>query len=291
MSDSTERGVIETNKIYLQDCIKFMKEWSGRKIDAIVTSPPYNFNKKYSQYKDNKERQDYINWMGEVAKCSKEVLANNGSFFLNIVGKPTDPWLAFDVAKEFHKYFELQNTIHWVKSIALNIKEKGNTTKQLNGDFAVGHFKPLNSDKFFNQCHEYIFHFTKTGNIKMDKLAVGVPYAHPSNISRWKRKSDKRDRGNVWFIPYENKQGAFIPIKHPAEFPEKLPFLCIKAHGIKKDMIVYDPFIGLGNTALACLRLNVDYIGTDVDKEYIDIADKRIKQHKKELSQQILEIR
>jgi site-specific DNA-methyltransferase (adenine-specific) len=280
--------MMEINKIYLKDCITFMKEWKGQKVDVIVTSPPYNFNKKYSKYKDNKMRDDYIKWMGEVAKNSKEILADNGSFFLNIVGKPTDPWLAFDVAKEFHKYFELQNTIHWIKSIALNIKEKGKTTKELNGDFAVGHFKPLNSDKYFNQCHEYIFHFTKSGEIVLDKLAVGVPYSHSSNLVRWKTKNNKRDRGNVWFLPYENKQGAFIPIEHPAEFPEKLPLLCIKAHGIKKNMLVYDPFIGLGNTALACIRLNVGYIGTDVDNNYIDISKKRIEQHKKELSQQKL---
>jgi site-specific DNA-methyltransferase (adenine-specific) len=223
--------------------------------------------------------------MGEVARNSYNILVQEGSFFLNIVGRPTDALLPFDVVREFCKYFQLQNTIHWVKSIALNQKHKGKTTKELNGDLAVGHFKPLNSDRYFNQCHEYIFHFTKTGNNKLDKLAIGVPYAHPSNLVRWKTKNKTRDRGNVWFIPYENKQGAFIPIKHPSEFPEKLPYLCIKAHGVKKNMLVYDPFTGLGTTAMACVRLGINFIGTDIDANYVKIANSQIKAHEKYLKE------
>ena len=155
----------------------------------------------------------------------------------------------------------------------------------MNGDLAVGHFKPLNSDRYFNQCHEYIFHFTKTGNVKLVKLAIGVPYSHPSNLLRWKTKNKTRDRGNVWFIPYENKQGAFIPIKHPAEFPEKLPYLCIKAHGVKKNMLIYDPFMGLGTTGMASVRLGVDFIGTEIDATYVKIANARIKAHEKNLKE------
>lgn len=276
------------NKIYQIDCIKFMKQWTGDKIDVIVTSPPYNINKKYSKYKDNKERAEYIKWMGKVAKLSCTILKDEGSFFLNIVGKPSDQWLALDVAKEFGNIYELQNTIHWIKSIALNKKEKGKTTTAINGDLAVGHFKPINTDKYFNQCHEYIFHFTKKGDVKLDKIAIGVPYAHPSNLTRWKNRKSKRDRGNAWFIPYKNKQGAVIPIKHPTEFPEKLPYLCIKGQGITNNMLVYDPFMGLGNTALASIRLGVDFIGTEIDRNYINIANERIRKHRIDLSQKTL---
>lgn len=102
-------------------------------------------------------------------------------------------------------------------------------------------------------------------------------------MSRWKSKNIRRDRGNAWFITYENKQGAFYPVEHPATFPEKLPLLCIKAHGVKKNTLVYDPFMGLGNTALACVRLGVDYVGTEVDVNYVAISHKMVKQHKSNL--------
>ena len=226
--------------------------------------------------------------MREVAEAAEHILHDDGSFFLNIVGKPSDPWMSFDVAREFGRVFTLQNTIHWIKSIALNDRRDGDVTKGLNGDFAVGHFKPINTSRFFNQCHEYIFHFTKRGDVKLDKLAIGVPYAHPNNLDRWKTRKDKRDRGNAWFIGYENKQGDYYPIKHPAVFPEKLPYLCIKVHGIRKNMLVYDPFMGLGSTALACVRLGVDYIGTDIDASYVDITNKAVANHRRALSQQVL---
>jgi site-specific DNA-methyltransferase (adenine-specific) len=151
----------------------------------------------------------------------------------------------------------------------------------MHDDCSVGHFKPITSDRFLTGLHEYIFHFTKTNDIKLDRKAIGVPYQDKTNIERWKSATeDKRDRGNVWFIPYptinENRP-------HPAVFPEKLPYLCIKLHGVKKRMVVYDPFMGVGNTALACNNLGVDYLGTEIDAEYIKIANEGIERRLKRL--------
>jgi site-specific DNA-methyltransferase (adenine-specific) len=41
-------------------------------------------------------------------------------------------------------------------------------------------------------------------------------------------------------------------------------------------MLVYDPFMGIGNTALACLRLGLNYLGTEIDAEYIKVAQDKI---------------
>lgn len=273
------------NRIYEKDCLAFLDELSEKVLDVVVTSPPYNIHKKYSKYKDNKENSVYVEWMGLVAEKSKRALKDNGSFFLNIVGSPSEPWVPFDVAKEFSKHFTLQNTIHWVKAIALpkESTETKSNSNGLNGDISLGHFKPINTPRYLNQCHEYIFHFTKNGTVELDKLAIGVPYQHESNITRWKTKSNKRDRGNIWFIRYENKQGAFAPIVHPATFPEKLPYLCIKLHGANPDTVVYDPFMGVGTTALACLRLGVSYLGTEIDPRYIKEAEKLISKRREDL--------
>lgn len=54
-------------------------------------------------------------------------------------------------------------------------------------------------------------------------------------------------------------------------------------HGVnRKDMLVYDPFMGIGTTALACIRLGVNYIGTEIDAEYIKVAKNDISTRKKE---------
>lgn len=279
---------IELNRIYAEDCVKFMErlEADGEKpFSCIVTSPPYNLQKPYSKYKDDLERTKYLAWMEEVADLSSKVIKEDGSFFLNFGGRPSDPWMAWDVAREFGRHFSLQNVIHWVKHISIP-KDSQVRSNDLNGDVSFGHFKPINTDTYLNQCQEYIFQFSKHGDVKLDKLAIGVPYQHKSNVDRWKVKGqDKRDRGNVWFIRYTNKQGAFVKVLHPAEFPEKLPYLCIKLQGIHKGMVVYDPFMGIGNTALACLELNVDYVGTEIDSKYISIARSQIDLKKKQLSQ------
>jgi site-specific DNA-methyltransferase (adenine-specific) len=243
-------------------------------IDVIVTSPPYNINKEYSSYKDDKEREEYLNWFHQIAKLSYLVLKDNGSFFLNIGSTHPDPVLPFDVVKKFEGAgYKLQNTIHWIKSISIEKEDVGKSNGKCD-DYSVGHFKPINSERYLTDLQEYIFHFTKGGSVKVDKKAIGVPYQDKTNIGRWKSvTNDKRDRGNVWFIPYPTIKEER---PHPAVFPEKLPYLCInmqvQAAGVKKDMIVYDPFMGIGTTALACIRLGVNYIGTEIDAEYIKVA-------------------
>lgn len=174
------------------------------------------------------------------------------------------------------KNFTLQNTIHWVKSIAIPKIDVENNKKIL-GDIAVGHYKPINSKRFHHDCHEYIFHFTKKGDVFLDKTSIGVPYQDKSNIKRWKCTNgvDKRDRGNTWFIPYETIQEAR---PHPCIYPTKLPELCIMDHGLESTKLVLDPFMGAGSTALAAMKLNVNFIGFEIDQRYIEIANDRMKQ-------------
>jgi site-specific DNA-methyltransferase (adenine-specific) len=265
-----------TATFYLKDCIIGLKEnIRDKSADVVVTSPPYNIGIGYSSYKDELPREKYLAWMEEVGIAVKQALTDDGSFFLNIGNKPKDPWIAWDVAYVLRKYFVLQNVIHWVKSIAISKAEVGNYPN-IAGDIAVGHFKPIVSDRFLNDCHEYIFHFTKYGDVHLDKLAVGVSYQDKTNIERWKaaNKEDRRDRGNIWFIPYQTIQSRSKQRPHPATFPVKLPDMCIRLHGSTK--LVIDPFVGIGSTAVAAMRLGISFIGFEIDKQYLDAAIDRI---------------
>ncbi len=270
--------MIELNQIYQEDCIKFMSKLKEEKVsvDVIVTSPPYNINKEYGSYKDNKERDEYLKWLEDVARASHNILKDDGSFFLNIGGRPSDPVLPLLVVERFLKIdYKLQNTIHWIKSVTIEQEDIGkNNNIRNNGDVSIGHFKPIVSERYLSELQEYVFHFTKSGNVKLDKLGIGVAYQDKTNIGRWKSaQQDKRDRGNIWFIPYPTIQAGR---PHPAIFPVKLPELCIKLHGTDPNMLVYDPFMGIGSTALACIRLGVNYVGTEIDPAYIQIAQQQI---------------
>jgi site-specific DNA-methyltransferase (adenine-specific) len=133
--------------------------------------------------------------------------------------------------------------------------------------------------RFLHDCFEYIFHFSKNGDVELDRLAIGVPYQDKSNIGRWKSANqDLRCRGNTWFIPYETIWSREKQRPHPSPFPPKLPEMCIKLHGLSKTKLVLDPFMGIGNTALACIKLGVDYIGFEIDESYVKIAERMIKE-------------
>ena len=104
----------------------------------------------------------------------------------------------------------LQNTIHWIKSIAIR-KEDVGRYPGVSGNVSVGHYKPINSARYINDCHEYIFHLTKNGRVALDRLAVGVEYQDKSNIARFgsANRSDSRCRGNTWFVPYKTIKSLF----------------------------------------------------------------------------------
>jgi len=272
----------EKNKVYVMDCLEGMRKClEDKEVDVVVTSPPYNIGVKYHKYDDTIPREKYLDWMEEVGLEIKRVLKDDGSFFLNFGHKPTDPWVPWEVAFRLRKYFILQNIIIWVKSIAIKKEDVGDYPN-IKGDIAVGHFKPVGGKRFLNNNFEYIFHFTKSGDVELDRLAIGVPYQDKSNIGRWKsRNQDLRCRGNTWFIPYETIWNKEKERPHPSTFPPKLPEMCIKLHGLKKTKLVLDPFMGLGNTAVACTRLGVDWIGFEIDEHYASIAEKRIINNKK----------
>lgn len=266
-----------TLRLYLKDCISGLKENLGEtSVDVVVTSPPYNIGIDYTTHNDRLPREKYLKWMEKTGIDIKRVLADDGSFFLNIGNTPKDQWIAWDVAQVLRRHFILQNVIHWIKSIAISKSDVGQYPN-ITGDVAVGHFKPIVSDRFLNDCHEYIFHFTKSGAVNLKKLAIGVPYQDKTNIGRWKTATeDRRDRGNTWFMPYKTiRKRSERP--HPSTFPIRLPEMCIKLHGIRDDLLVLDPFLGIGSTAVASMQLGVSFVGFDIDRRYLDAAISRLR--------------
>ncbi len=219
--------------------------------------------------------------MGRWADAVHRVLSRDGSLFLNIGGKPSDPMVPHQVLAAVAwgatgDRFTLQNTLHWVKSIAIDREAVGRGSA-LPDDLVVGHFKPINSPRFVNDCVELIFHLTKSGTVELDRLALGVAYQDKSNVSRWKGGgADRRCRGNVWFAPYETIRSRDRDRPHPATFPVRIPENCIRLHGVDRCRLVVDPFMGIGTTAIAASRLGCDFVGFEIDKGYMQAAVDRL---------------
>jgi len=266
---------VAASRFYLADCLDVFQQLPAHSVDVIVTSPPYNLGIQYHRYQDTLSQSDYLAWTTTWVAAAARVLRPDGSLFLNVGAKPSDPWTALDVAQAVRPHLKLQNLIHWIKSIAIDRSSAG-AAAGLTRDLAVGHYKPINSDRFLNDCHEFIFHFTPQGSTGLDRLALGVAYQDQSNVGRWRAGAEGvRCRGNTWFIPYETIQRRDRDRPHPATFPSRLPEQCLRLHGLDRIELAMDPFTGLGSTAVACARLGVRFIGSDLDDTYLQVAVER----------------
>jgi site-specific DNA-methyltransferase (adenine-specific) len=261
---------------HLGDCLDVLTAIEPASIDVAVTSPPYNMGIRYNTYSDRLSQTEYLEWTAAWIAAVRRVLKPTGSLFLNVGTRPSDPWTALDVVQAARPSFRLQNIIHWIKSIAIE-RELTGAGSGLTRDLAVGHYKPINSDRYLNDCHEFIFHLTPGGETTLDRLALGVPYQDASNISRWQGASlGVRCRGNTWFIPYETIQRRDRDRPHPATFPSRLPEQCLRLHGLSRIETVLDPFTGLGSTAVACAQLGLSFVGSDLDEGYLTEAADRM---------------
>jgi site-specific DNA-methyltransferase (adenine-specific) len=264
-----------TFRFYLGDSVDVLARLAPGSISAIVTSPPYNLGIRYRTYDDTLPRDRYLEWTSEWIGRAAAALSPDGSLFLNVGAKPTDPWTAFDVAQAARPHLRLQNTIHWIKSIAIE-KALAGTRAGLADDLAVGHYKPINSRRFLHDCHEFVFHFSPAGTTRLERQAIGVKYQDQSNVGRWRTAaSGVRCRGNTWFIPYDTIQNREKDRPHPATFPPKLPEMCLRLHGIERLHLVADPFLGLGSTAVACAQMGISFVGIEMDTRYLKDAIER----------------
>lgn len=183
-------------ELHQQDCIDWMNSQAAKSISCIITSPPYNLDIKYGTYQDDLPREGYLKWLYDVAIAMKRVLTDDGQLFLNVGYSNIDPWVAMDVAQIFRKVFILQNNITWVKHIAVN-------------DQGYGQYKPILSDRFSSATTESIFHFTKDGTVKVNRLAIGQRnksegykypelYSESRHIATQRRKASRRLGFDNW---------------------------------------------------------------------------------------------
>ena len=271
MSDLFASSSVTTFDLRFGDCLAGMRELPPESIDVVVTSPPYNLDIAYASYRDDGPRPAYLDWCYAWAEELRRVLKPAGSFFLNVGGSPANPLLPHEIVLKLQPLFRLQNTLHWIKSITVHPRQ--------GPAVSVGHFKPINSKRFITDCHEYVFHLTKTGDVPLDRLAVGVEYSDKSNIARWGHTGgrDRRCRGNNWFIPYETINSRDADRPHPATFPSQLAEWCIRLHGARPDMAVLDPFLGIGHSAHGARACEVEkFIGFEIDPGYFEQARDRL---------------
>ncbi len=254
--------VIVGQRLICGDCLNVLPRLESGSVDVVVTSPPYNLGVSYNRYEDHRAENEYLEWMMGVAREIARVMRPDGSFFLNVAGSSSAPWLPFELLVRLRRLFVLQNHITWIKSIAIRRD-------------SVGHYKPVPGQRFLHRNHEHIFHLTLSGDVKLDRLAVGVPFKDKSNIARRGHAQDLRCRGDTWFIPYDTVQSRAAKFHHPSTFPLALPRWCIRLHG-QREVTVLDPFMGTGTALVAASLEAARGIGIEIDPTYVAVARRRL---------------
>jgi len=245
------------NKIYNEDCLETLKRFDDNFIDLTITSPPYNVNlgnnkynkTPYNLYNDNNDHKEYINWLENIFKEIYNKTKNGGRCVINIGnGKNGKIPTQSDI-------IQFMSNIGWLP-MAFIIWDKNTTSNRT----AWGSFNSPSSPSFPTPF-EFILVFAKNSYKLLEK---GISDLKKEEFISWSNSK--------WVINCEKKKD----INHPAVFPVELPLRCIKMFSWV-DSIVYDPFIGSGTTAVACLKTNRNYIGSEISDEYCEVALNRIK--------------
>ena len=263
--------ILELNKIYNEDNISLIGRMPDDFIDLTVTSPPYDNLRDYKGY-----TFDFETLAKEMYRVTKP-----GGVVVWVVGDATvngsETGTSFRQALKFMEVgFKLHDTMIYEK----------NTSS----------FPARRTSKRYTQIFEYMFIFSKgkmtTGNLICDK-----PNRYAGTINWGKNTQRGKDgklvetsdikpvpdfspRNNIWRYVVGGGFGSKDKraYKHPATFPLELAKDHIISWSNEGDL-VFDPFMGSGTTAVAALDTDRKYIGAEIAKEYVEIANDRIRDH------------
>ncbi len=226
-----------------------MKELPDNSVHLMVTSPPYNVGKEYDQ---DLTLRDYLSFLKTVWKETRRVLVPGGRVCINIANlgrKPYIPLHSFIIKDLLDLGFLMRGEIIWDKS-----SSAGTST-------AWGSWQSP-SNPTLRDTHEYILVFSKQ--------YFKRPNPHKRKPTITKEEFLKYTK-SVWNMPTASAK----KIGHPAPFPVELPYALIQLYTFENEVIL-DPFMGSGQTAIAALKANRKFVGYETNKEYINLAQKRI---------------
>ena len=254
----------ELNKIYNEDCMKTMEEL--RDVDVVITSPPYNTSRKgssldaadvnirYDEFDDCRPNEEYIAWTNDIFNAFDKTLKPNGCILYNLSYSSENialMWLTVASVMQ-NTPFTIADCIIWKKKSAAPNSESTNKLTRI--------------------C-EFVFVFCRKTEL--------------STFNCYKKKGVQRPNGQQHYKNYFNfleapNNDEVCPI-HKATYST---ILCRKLMLLysKEGDTIYDPFMGTGTTAIACIREKRNYVGSELSPRYIDWAEKRINREHQQLT-------
>ncbi|MAT59940.1 MAG: SAM-dependent methyltransferase [Ignavibacteriae bacterium] len=243
------------NSIFCKSSEK-MEELPDNSVHLMITSPPYNVTKEYD---DNLNLFEYLELLNRVWKETYRVLVPGGRACINIANLGRKPYLPL------HSYI-----IEGMQSLGFLMRGEliWNKASSASPSTAWGSWLSA-ANPVLRDIHEYILVFSKD--------SFSLPRKGKQSTIR------KED-----FLEWTKSIWTFSAISakkvgHPAPFPEELPHRLINLYSFKDD-IVLDPFLGSGTTCVSSLKNNRNYIGYDINEDYINLANSKLNEIKNQIS-------
>ena len=251
---------METNKIYNENCLDTMAKMPDCFVDLTVTSPPYDGLRTYNGYCFNFEN---------VAKELFRVTKQGGVVV----------WVVADETKAFcESLSSFKQAIFFVESCGFGLLD---TMIYHKSNYAPA-YPAL---RRYANTFEYMLVFSKGKPKTFNPIQQDKVLKNDKNKRSYFRQKDgsqilkiidcdreTKDAENLWTICPTKSKGAG---NHPAVFPEQLVIDHIISWSNEGEL-VYDPFMGSGTTAKMALLNNRKFVGSEISKEYCEIAEKRI---------------
>lgn len=250
------------NKIFNQDALVGIKEIPNYSIDLIVTDPPYSLGKDYGNDSDKKNPRAYLDWTYKWVDVTLPKLKESGSFYI---------FLSWRFSPEIFSYIKQKmlmiNEIIWDR----RVPSMGGSTRK------------------FSSVHDNIGFFVKSKNYYFDIDAIRIPYDEETK----KARTRSIFVGKKWLEVGYNPKDVWVNSRihkqdperenHPTQKPLKIIERIVLASS-PINGVVLDPFMGSGTTAIACLKNGRNYIGFELNSQYCDMAEDRIKRYSHETS-------
>lgn len=233
-----------------------MDELPDNSVHLMITSPPYNVSKVYD---DNLNLTEYCQLLKKVWKETYRVLVPGGRACVNVANlgrKPYIPLHSFIIEDMHDIGFLMRGEIIW------------NKASSASPSTAWGSWLSA-ANPVLRDIHEYILIFSKDSFSRNRKNKQNT--IRKEEFLEWTK--------SVWTFPAVSAK----QIGHPAPFPEELPYRLIQLYSFKDDVIL-DPFVGSGTTCLTSTKLKRNYVGYDIDENYVELATKRIRYHQSQMT-------
>jgi DNA modification methylase len=251
--------MIEIDNIYNMDCLEGMKQIPDGTIDLTVTSPPYNVGIDYGEsYNDNKPLHEYLAFIKDVMTELYRVTKKGGRVAINVANtgrKPYIPLSSYINIMAIELGFLCRGEIIWDKGASVGTS------------CAWGSWRSP-SNPSLRDIHEYIMIYSK-GDYKHDGKGEATLEADEF----------MENTKSIW----QMQTASAKALEHPAPYPLILPQRIMRLYSFTGDTVL-DPFMGSGTTAIACIKECRHFIGFELNKEYYDKANKRIKLEQQQLS-------